>query len=101
MKKVFFAASILALTTSAASAQSWTGGYVGGSAGYGSGDSAQTDPGVPRPLTPSVPQIFNLEGPPLDGHYSTNGDMVGADIGYNWQRGVWVFGSPSPEIMIS
>ena len=91
MKRFLFTVSILAMTTLPAAAQSWTGGYVGGAAGYGWGPSSQTDPGVPQPLTPTIPE----EGPPEDGHYNTSGGMVGGTLGYNWQNGIWVFGVES------
>ncbi|WJR76312.1 outer membrane beta-barrel protein [Bradyrhizobium sp. NP1] len=71
-----------------AAAQGWTGGYVGGSAGYGSGSSSQTDPGIPKPLTPVVIE----EELPADGHYSVRGGLVGGTLGYNWQKGLWVYG---------
>ena len=38
---------------------------------------------------------ISTSGQPLDGHYNANGGMVGGDIGYNWQKGMWVFGVES------
>jgi outer membrane immunogenic protein len=100
MKKLVFAASILATSTACASAAdlavkappmvpavfSWTGGYGGIAGGYGWGHSDQTDPGIPTPPIPT----FN---PGLgDGHFSTNGGLLGGTLGYNWQKGPWVYG---------
>jgi outer membrane immunogenic protein len=62
-------------------AQSWTGPFVGLTAGYGIGHSAQTDSGIPPAL------------PPLgDGNHRVDGALAGATLGFNWQTGPWVFG---------
>ena len=66
-----------------ASAQSWGGPFVGLTAGYGSGHSAQTDPGIPAAIPPEIPG---------DGQYRVDGGLAGASFGYNWQQGPWVFG---------
>jgi outer membrane immunogenic protein len=96
MKKLVFAASVLATGTVCASAAdlpvkappmapavfSWTGGYGGVSGGYGWGHSDQTDPGL---INLPVAQTD-------DGHYSVNGGLLGGTLGYNLQKGPWVFG---------
>jgi len=63
----------------------WTGPYGGIVGGYGSGPSDQTDPG---PIQLPVPNFGGVE----DGHYTVRGAMAGGTMGYNWQRGVWVYG---------
>jgi outer membrane immunogenic protein len=35
------------------------------------------------------PPVFLVTG---DGHYSVGGGMIGGTLGYNWQRGRWLFG---------
>jgi outer membrane immunogenic protein len=64
----------------------WAGGYGGISGGYGWGHSDQTDPGIPQP--PAVCDDCGVE----DGHYSLKGGLVGGTLGYNWQKGPWVYG---------
>jgi outer membrane immunogenic protein len=54
----------------------WNGWYVGVSGGWGWGDAQQTD------VTP-----FN------SGVYDTDGGLIGATLGYNWQNGSLVFGA--------
>jgi outer membrane immunogenic protein len=99
MKKLIFAGAILATSSVCASAAdlavkappmvpavfSWTGGYGGIAGGYGWGHSDQTDPGIPAALIP----FNNNVG---DGHFSTNGGLLGGTLGYNWQKGPWVYG---------
>jgi outer membrane immunogenic protein len=64
---------------------SWSGPYMGLSAGYGTGHSDQTDPGVVIPTDDGG-------GGTEDGHYSLGGGLVGATLGYSWQQENWVFG---------
>lgn len=67
----------------------WSGGYVGISGGFGTGNSKQTDPG-PGPLAGGG---GGGGGPgPGDGSYSVNGGLIGGTIGYNWQVARWVYG---------
>jgi outer membrane immunogenic protein len=96
MKKLVIAASILATSSLSAWAAdlplkappmalavfSWTGGYGGVAGGYGWGHSDQTDPG----------SIVLPVAVPDDGHYSVNGGLLGGTLGYNWQKGPWVYG---------
>jgi outer membrane immunogenic protein len=103
MKKLVFAASILATSTVCASAAdlavkappmvpavfSWTGGYGGIAGGYGWGHSDQTDPGIAPP--PVVPDDGGQMGGG-DGHFSVNGGLLGGTLGYNRQQGPLVFG---------
>jgi outer membrane immunogenic protein len=84
LKKFAFAFSILLISTLDAPAQNWTGGHTGIVGGYGSGHSDQTDPGlIPLPVVNILPD---------DGHYSVKGGLFGGALGYNWQKGPWVFG---------
>ena len=68
-------------------AYSWAGGYGGLAGGYGWGHSDQSDPGIPV-----IPPAILIDG---DGHYSVRGGLLGGTLGYNWQRGSWVFGLES------
>ena len=96
---------------------SWSGPYAGLNAGYAGGHSDQTDRGFPASVAPAAgpattasptapsyffdgagatltfftgnPHVGILTG---DGHYSVGGGMIGGTLGYNWQRGRWVFG---------
>jgi outer membrane immunogenic protein len=54
----------------------WSGGYVGVEGGGGWGHSDQTD----------------RRRDVADGHFSVSGGLIGGTLGYNWQRGPWVFG---------
>lgn len=96
MKRTFAAASVLAAAVSTAMAADlpvkafappppgWTGPYGGIVGGFGVGHSDQTDPGaVPLPVASLLT---------FDGHYSLSGGFVGGTLGYNWQRGAWVYG---------
>jgi outer membrane immunogenic protein len=58
----------------------WTGAYVGASAGGAWGSSAQHD------------DITVTSIGPLDGRYHISGPVVGGGFGYNWQNGPWVAG---------
>lgn len=95
-KSGFAVASVLAATMSSATAADlpvkalpppppgWTGPYAGLVGGYGTGRSDQTDPGsVPLPRANLIP---------ADGRYDVSGGLVGGTLGYNWQRGSWVYG---------
>ncbi len=54
----------------------WGGLYIGGSAGFGVGDTSGELVGIPL----------------LQSKYDVNGAIYGAHIGYNWQRGDIVYG---------
>src|SRR5262249_36322721 len=62
--------------------------------GYGWGHSDQTDRGVPPTPTPSDGggDCGDDCGVPEDGHYSLRGGLVGGTLGYNWQKGAFVYG---------
>ena len=61
----------------AAAVYNWTGFYIGGHVGYGSGTKQWTDP----------------LGPPFDaGSHTVTGGLGGAQLGANYQTGRWVFG---------
>jgi len=66
-------------------AYNWTDPYIGVAGGFGQGRSAQTDPGIPC-------TFFNPLCGTFDGTYSVRGGLAGGTLGYNWQRGPWVFG---------
>jgi outer membrane immunogenic protein len=93
-KKGVIAATLLATSAvgalavppaAVAAGPGWTGTYGGVSGGYGWGSSSQTDTGIP--VLPSA----NTEGP-ADGHYRLSGGLLGATLGSNWQKGLWVYG---------
>jgi outer membrane immunogenic protein len=42
-----------------------------------------------RPIIGGSPIVITETG---DGHYSVGGGLIGGTLGYNWQRGRWVFG---------
>ncbi len=78
---------------SPASAADWTGWSIGVSGGGGTGNSTQTDGGIP------CTAFGNCFAPPPpcgdcgDGAYRMTGGMVGAGFGFNfWQSGAWVAG---------
>jgi outer membrane immunogenic protein len=70
-----------------------TGVAIGVSGGWVSGNSAQTDPGVPCSFfgtCPVAPPVF-IE--PSDGSYHMGGGLFGGGLTYNfWQAGPWVLG---------
>lgn len=95
MMRAFAAAAVVATASAAVAADlpvkapplpppGWSGPYGGVAGGFGVGHSDQTDPG-PVPLP-----VANLETE--DGHYAVRGGLVGGTLGYNWQRGGWVYG---------
>lgn len=80
----------------AAAPFSWTGFYVGLNAGYGWGDIDTTKSsmtttgrlvGVPQGSFPSDTYLG------ADGSASVDGLLGGAQVGYNYQVGTWVFGA--------
>lgn len=72
-----------------APAQTWTGAYVGGTAGYGWGDSASLISPIDTQFVPffqsqgSIPTLLNPK---------FHGFMGGGEVGYNWQSGYWLTG---------
>jgi outer membrane immunogenic protein len=79
----------------------WTGFYIGGNVGYSWGN-ARTDGSLTGTQNVS---IFRTAGPnlvssvttplgtlPLWGRSDVNGFIGGAQAGYNWQRGTWLYG---------
>jgi outer membrane immunogenic protein len=59
-------------------AYSWAGLYIGGSAGFGTGDTQTT--------------LSAFDDSLKIADYDINGAIYGAHIGYNFQRGAYVFG---------
>jgi outer membrane immunogenic protein len=81
---IFVSTIVFAQIASAADAAplySWTGPYAGIAGGVVWGHSKQTDPGIPC-------DFFGT----CDGSYAVTGGIIGGALGYNWQRGPWVFG---------
>jgi outer membrane immunogenic protein len=101
MKKLTLAISALALSAAGASAAdmavkappmaapvmiyNWTGFYIGGNIGYGWGQADNSF----GPL-PTAAQFVNLL--PLSLDSKPQGVIGGAQIGYNWQAGRFVYG---------
>jgi outer membrane immunogenic protein len=73
----------------AAPLYNWTGPYTGIAGGVAWGHSKQTDPGIPCDFFGTCLVITN---PNDDGSYAVTGGIIGGTLGYNWQRGPWVFG---------
>ncbi|MET0277561.1 MAG: outer membrane beta-barrel protein [Pseudorhodoplanes sp.] len=80
-----------------ASAQnSFNGGYIGLTTGYGWGSSTQTG-NIPAPAGPA---FFDCFGTPVpspddcvgDAKLRTRGGLVGGALGWNAQYGAWIFG---------
>src|SRR5487761_36315 len=65
----------------AAPVYNWTGWYAGGNIGYswGNADSTYTDHGFAPPTS-------------FSGSEQLDGIIGGAQVGYNWQIGNWVYG---------
>jgi len=69
--------------------QSWTGAYVGVTAGYGWGDSNSTITAIDTQLIP----FFQSQGSiPTSLNHRLKGFIGGGEVGYNWQSGHWVTG---------
>jgi outer membrane immunogenic protein len=79
------AAADLPVYTKAPPIYNWTGFYVGGNIGYSWGNSntteSFTDPGPPAVTLATANPSFSLDGV-----------IGGGQVGYNLQRGNWVFG---------
>ena len=100
MKKIAFAAALLALGTVSASAADlaarpytkappmiaavydWSGFYIGANGGWGTSRNCWTNTAVG-----GVPFA-----PASEGCHDSDGGTIGGQIGYNWQAGAWVFG---------
>lgn len=75
-------------TPSYAAAPTWGGLYIGGSAGFGVGDTTDK-----VDIDDSVPDVIeNLLEAILQSKYDVNGAIYGVHAGYNWQRGNLVYG---------
>jgi len=69
--------------------QTWTGAYIGGTAGYGWGDSNSTIAPVDTLIAPS---LFSQGLVPTSLNPRFKGFIGGGEVGYNWQFGHWVTG---------
>jgi outer membrane immunogenic protein len=68
-----------------------TGVSIGVSGGWGTGNSTQSDAGVPCSFLGTCPVPIVEE--PLDGSYRMSGSLFGGGLTYNfWQGGPWVLG---------
>ena len=80
----------------------WTGYYIGTNIGYSFGRGS-TDGNVTgtqnvstaRGATPLTSVTTALPTLPLSGRADVNGFIGGGQLGYNWQRGTWLFGLES------
>ena len=70
----------------------WTGPYIGTNLGYswghGSTDGASSGTAVTSGNPPVTTPVAGL----LTGRADVNGFIGGGQLGYNWQRGTWLFG---------
>lgn len=69
--------------------QSWTGAYIGGTAGYGWGESRSDVTAIEPFLAQPYQRLGML---PRAQNPSLKGFMGGGEVGYNWQSGQWVAG---------
>lgn len=69
--------------------QTWTGAYIGGTAGYGWGESNSTISPIDTQFIP----FFQSQGAiPTSLTPRLKGFIGGGEVGYNWQSGHWVTG---------
>jgi outer membrane immunogenic protein len=118
MRRLFIATILLGVIASlgvivsvgSAAAADWMGWSFGISGGGGTGNSSQTDSGLPcaafgtccpkqvAEVKPQTPQSNGCSPPPCndcngDGSYRMGGGLIGAGFGFNfWQSGPWVAG---------
>jgi outer membrane immunogenic protein len=72
----------------------WTGPYIGTNLGYswGRGSTDGTATGTRTVVANLVPTTVTPLSFPLSGLADVNGFIGGGQLGYNWQRGTWLFG---------
>jgi outer membrane immunogenic protein len=73
----------------------WTGLYIGTNVGYswGRGTTNGSVTGTQSVTTVGVGTVTTaLAALPLSGRADVNGFIGGAQLGYNWQRGIWLYG---------
>jgi outer membrane immunogenic protein len=72
----------------------WTGPYIGTNLGYswGRGSTDGTATGTRTVVANLVPTTVTPLSFPLTGRADVNGFIGGGQLGYNWQRGTWLFG---------
>ena len=112
MKRIWIAsaafASLLAATSASAAdlpvytkapvvaaVYDWTGLYIGTNLGYSWGRGS-TDGNVTGTRTVTIAGlgtvVTTLAALPLTGRADVNGFIGGGQLGYNWQRGTWLYG---------
>jgi outer membrane immunogenic protein len=74
-----------------AAVYNWTGLYIGTNVGYSWGRGS-TDGNVTGTRTVVGAGTITLPTLPLTGRADVNGFIGGGQLGYNWQRGTWLFG---------
>jgi outer membrane immunogenic protein len=67
----------------------WTGLYIGTNLGYSWGRGSTDGTAIGTQTTPPV--VTPVSGL-LSGRANVNGFIGGGQLGYNWQRGTWLFG---------
>jgi outer membrane immunogenic protein len=72
----------------------WTGLYIGTNLGYswGRGSTDGNATGTRTVALNAVPPVVTALALPLSGRADVNGFIGGGQLGYNWQRGTWLFG---------
>jgi outer membrane immunogenic protein len=86
-----YAADLPAKAPVVAAVYDWTGLYIGTNVGYSWGRGS-TDGSVTGTRTVAGVGVTTLPTLPLSGRADVNGFIGGAQLGYNWQRGAWLFG---------
>ncbi len=72
------------------SMQTWTGAYIGGTAGYGWSDRSNSS--VTAIDTIFMPFFLGAGSVPTSLNSRFKGFVGGGEAGYNWQSGRWVTG---------
>jgi outer membrane immunogenic protein len=72
----------------------WTGLYIGTNLGYswGRGSTDGNATGTRTVALNAVPPVVTALALPLIGRADVNGFIGGGQLGYNWQRGTWLYG---------
>jgi outer membrane immunogenic protein len=70
----------------------WTGLYIGTNLGYSWGRGSTDGTSSGTAVTSGNPPVTTPVAGLLTGRADVNGFIGGGQLGYNWQRGAWVFG---------